>query len=583
MFSKLKNIFKNTKVINVVMAIVSLFGITYKGLLPAFDITTWLILICLIIVFNKVDVFDKKFKKEIMAFSIIFAFLNTLGNVTYALMADKSLYLFREIIRPVNVFYFIGIFNLIFVILKIFYPKIYKFKLKEEESKIKNTKKVFLITIIFILFCWLPYFIAFFPGILSYDSIEQLGFCINGFQSMSDHHPVLHTLFISFFYNIGYKLTGSNMLAVSLITIIQMAIMAMIFSAFIIFLHNRKVNDKVLIGVFIYYALVPLHGFYSITMWKDIIFAGSVLLLVMEIIKLIEKDNNKTLRIKDMVIFILISLLVLFFRNNGIYMYLLVILFGLILLKNIRLKLLLIFIIVLGIFGLIKGPVFNYFDIKKTESVEYLAIPIQQIGRMAYKNTLFDDEEKNLLNKLMPVDKIATEYNPKVSDGIKFSEFFNEDELNKNKYKYFKLWFNLVTKHFGTAVEAYLVSTVGYWYPSASHWTVFNYVFPNEFGLKNADIIPKLRPLMIKLESKSLPILNLEWSIGLCFWIILFMGSITIKRKGFKYIYPYIPILGIWLTMMVASPVFAEFRYIYSAFVTLPLLILMPQLKLKNE
>lgn len=578
---KTKEVLGETKILNVLMAIITFFSITYIEILPAFSVAAWLILICLIIVFNKVNIFAKEFKKETLIFAILFAFLNMIGHVTYGLMSSNSLNLFREIIRPVNIIYFVGMFNFFLVILKLFYPKIYNFKLKNENSKVKNPKKMFLLMIALILICWLPYFIAFFPGILSYDSIEQLRFVINGFEAISDHHPVIHTIFLAIPYNIGYFLTGSVVVGVVFASILQMVIMAAIFSSFIIFLHNRKVNDKVLLGVFLFYAILPVHAFYSISMWKDIIFSGGVLLLSMEMVKLMEYNSNKNFKTKDLIVFILVSLLCAFFRNNGIYMYVIVAIFSFILFKNLRKKLVIAFIIIFGIFFVVKGPIFNYFNVKKSESVEYIGMPLQQIGRMAFKNVKFNDKEKELLNKLMPIDKMAMEYDPKKADGIKFSEYFNEDVFNDNKSDYFKLWLNLVRKHPDIAIESYLVSTVGYWYPSASHWTVFKFVYKNEFGLKNADIIPNLRPLMTKLESKSLPILNLEWSIGLCFWMILFMGSLAIKKQGFKYIAPYIPVLGVWITTMIASPVFCEFRYIYGAFTTLPLLVLMPYLNLK--
>ena len=71
----------------------------------------------------------------------------------------------------------------------------------------------------------------------------------------------------------------------------------------------------------------------------------------------------------------------------------------------------------------------------------------------------------------------------------------------------------------------------------------------------------------------------MTWSIGLCFWIIALFSFIAVKKaKDIKAIYLYVPVIGIWLTMMIASPVFAEFRYVYGAFTCLPLLIIFPYL-----
>ena len=50
------------------------------------------------------------------------------------------------------------------------------------------------------------------------------------------------------------------------------------------------------------------------------------------------------------------------------------------------------------------------------------------------------------------------------------------------------------------------------------------------------------------------------------------MAMYVIYNKKYKSIVIYIPIIILWLTT-IASPVFGEFRYIYSMFTCLPILI----------
>ena len=83
------------------------------------------------------------------------------------------------------------------------------------------------------------------------------------------------------------------------------------------------------------------------------------------------------------------------------------------------------------------------------------------------------------------------------------------------------------------------------------------------------------------IDSKTIPIVCMEWSIALCYWIILILAFVTRRIKNKKSLYVFIPIFGIWITMLIASPVFGEFRYVYGAFATLPLLMVYPYLKLK--
>ena len=55
------------------------------------------------------------------------------------------------------------------------------------------------------------------------------------------------------------------------------------------------------------------------------------------------------------------------------------------------------------------------------------------------------------------------------------------------------------------------------------------------------------------------------------------------KRKGLKYIYAFVPVLGIWLTMLLASPVYGEFRYIFGAYTCLPLFVILPFIGEKKD
>ena len=61
-------------------------------------------------------------------------------------------------------------------------------------------------------------------------------------------------------------------------------------------------------------------------------------------------------------------------------------------------------------------------------------------------------------------------------------------------------------------------------------------------------------------------------SIGFMFWINLIILMYVIYKKKYKNILIFIPILAMWLTT-IASPVFCEYRYVFSMVVTLPVIV----------
>lgn len=318
-------------------------------------------------------------------------------------------------------------------------------------------------------------------------------------------------------------------------------------------------------------------------MWKDVIFSGLILLICIKLTQLY--DYNEDLKFKNLIPINVITLLMMFMRNNGLYIYIILLIFMLIVLKRNYKVLLLSFTIIFGVYCFVVFPVFNKLQIHRSEAAEYIGIPIQQIGRMAYKNISFSQYDIHLLDDIIGgVDNLKNNYMPDYSDGIKFSEEYNNDAFNNNKLAYFKMWFKLVLKHPDIALESYAISTLGYWYPGVNYFTTKNEVEENELGIvkspKASKPIQNYINILIKGDT---PIINMIWNTSIVFWIISIFCYVCIKRKGFRYILPYIPILGIWLTLMIATPAFAEFRYVYGAYVCLPLLISLPFMNNKKQ
>ena len=573
---------KKYKIINIIMALITYSVLCSYGIIKSYDILSWSILILLIFMYIKIDIKNKILKKDIIFLSILFSCLFVFGNIVYSLEKNRILNVFNELINFKNLFYIIGLFNLFFILLTYLIPKLYNYSLKKNNYKIKE-KTLFFISLIVILLAWLPYFLNFYPGTLISDSFTELNIIVNNFSILSNHHPIFHVIFIAIPYNIGLKIFKTMTSGIALATIFQMLIMASIFAYFLVFLKKRKVSKTILILILLYYAILPMHGYYSISMLKDVVFSGSILLLTMQTIKIIERYNNNELKFRKFISFIFISLLCILFRNNAIYMYLIFMIVSLLLFKKCYKTLYFLFMIVLGIYFIIQGPVFAYFNVQKSASVEYIAIPLQQIGRMTFKNVEFTEKEKEMINELLPIEEMSLAYNPKIVDTIKFNLNFNRSSLDNNKLAYLKLWLHLIFKYPSIAIESYAISTLGYWYPGVEYWSVVDGIDNNRYNITTESKLPNFVDKVLKeIKNKDFPILNIEWSIGLCFWIILIFLVLSLRINGIKGIYPYIPVFGIWLTMMIAAPVYAELRYVYGAYTSLPLLVLSPYL-IKNQ
>ena len=90
---------------------------------------------------------------------------------------------------------------------------------KEDRYKwLKNEKFITVMNIIVIFVAWIPFFLRFYPGIVTSDSYSQIEQTI-GLIGLSDHHPITHTAIIGIFINIGLKLTNNINVGIALYSI----------------------------------------------------------------------------------------------------------------------------------------------------------------------------------------------------------------------------------------------------------------------------------------------------------------------------------------------------------------------------
>ena len=530
--------------------------------------------------------FDKKTVVLSSILSFCFSIILILGKNINEFMYNSYVNIILNMFTIKNLFILIGFFVLFFYILMSLFNIFPKTLVLNENKRKLSSKKVFLISFVLIIIFWIPFFLHKFPGILNSDTIGEFGM-VEGIEKLVDHHPVGHAFFMGIFYNLGKTIFGSPNMGIATVTIIQMIISASIFSLVIKLLYERRVNTIILVASVIFYGILPINAFFQVTLWKDTLFSSVFLLFIIVLFLIFEKIQKKeTIKFSNYLIFCIISLFMLFFRNNAIYIFLFSLPFVVLSFKDQRKNISISFIIVIVIYFIVKGPVFNCLNIARTSTAESLSIPLQQIGRMANKNINFTDEEEKMINDVIPLDTLKKIYNPVLVDDIKFNSQFNIAPINNNKLDYFKLWISLVIKHPSTALEAYLSITLGYWYPNIEYSVIpSEVVSPNIMNIYNENKAPEILSRYtstIEPTSRKIPLFNLQWCIGILFWMILFQFVYIFINSEKKYLVFLIPIIGLWLTMMVATPVYASFRYVYGAFVTLPFILVLPFLKIKK-
>lgn len=420
------------------------------------------------------------------------------------------------------------------------------------------------------LFCWLPYFLYQYPGIIMTDSINQLKQVL-GLAPYSNHHPVVQTLLLQIFYRLGSLFTSDMLIAISFYTVFQMCFMAFCIAHLIKTFRLFQVRSLLCFLITLFYALVPYNAIFAINLWKDTLFAGFVLLFGCTMLRLIR--NCKPL---DLILFILSGIMICLMRSNGWYGFLVSFPF---LLYYYRKSAKIFFPSLAAIFltaAVVKYPLMNAFHVIQPDLIESLSIPAQQIAAVISNDRELTSEQSDLIGHVVDLNYVKELYDPFLSDYMKeLVRAGDQNYLVDHKKEFFSLYLKLGATYPGDYLKAYIDQTYGYWHPGAYHTTAEGEgISPNTLGLSTrhlikGPIVVKIREIATKLGS-MLPLYSLLWNMGTVFWFFVFCaGTVIIRGESKKLIYFLIG-FTLYLTVMIATPVANEFRYMYFMMFSLP-------------
>ncbi len=459
---------------------------------------------------------------------------------------------------------------------------LYNYNLNCKSLKINMTnKKFFIISMVVILLCWFPVFLAFFPSVFTYDCDFQLNFYFN--DAMSNHHPIIHTLMLAFFYNIGDWIFSSPNIGIMFYTIIQALIMAAIFAYVITYMYSKKVSSFVLILSMIFYAIIPINSILVLSATKDVIFSGLVLLTTVLWFDFKNKDISKL----KIVIYGFLWVIMLLFRNNAVYAFIITGIVFLFLKVNseFKKKAAIFFVSVFIGYFAIDATLMSVTNASKIWFVHSCSVPLQQIGRViSLKSDEVPQEQKDALFKYVP-ENVGDKYVGVFADYIK--NIARTPNIEEDKAGFFSEWFKLGLDYPGIYIDAFLDLNRGnIFIDDLSHSSV--YIIPpyierrgylmtqfRAYGeVKEDSFFEWLRDKMIYYFSdnhyQEFPIVSIIFSPALYTWLLIIYCIVMFYIRKRNLIFPIIFTLAYFFTVTL-GPV-CLVRYVYFVIICIPLL-----------
>ena len=544
-----------------------------------------IILLILLFIFYKKLSNNIKLDKKYRVFIIVMSFIFVLGY-SYQITSTGELFWGSILNILVSIIKIVG-YYLFFKVL-IYY--IVKFMQKEYVVNNKIIKKFsehpFLYLFIFLSICYGIFLVFYYPGIINYDNANQikemLGFhtryldAINPISSsaLTNFNPILHTVLLGGMFKIGLLLGNANF-GLFMYSLFQMLIVILIYSYAVSYSIKEKISPIYSFIILLILGLVPIFGYYSITAVKDTLYTAFLVLFSIEIYDFIKKEK---LNNHDFINLFLVSMLVILFRNNGLYIVIFTIPF--LLYKKEKIAIIGVIALIIMSYASFNNVFLPSVGISGTSIRETLSIPFQQTARLVkIHGNKVSDEDRKVIDKILDYENLAKDYNEDLADPVKNK--YNKDAEMKDLMEYFGVWFKGLVKYPLLYVDATINNITSYFYPFESSWKVYHKLNP-KLPLVGIDYhynsLDKAREFMHDYEvfSEYSPV-GIILNIGVITWTSILVFIMLCKNKYYIFLIPNI----ISILFCVLSPANTYYRYIYPSL--LIMICLFPIIKKLSE
>lgn len=537
----------------------------------------------------KNTVFRKSEHIAVGLFSIIFVFSLILGfHITIAdNVYDGST--FDNYISPYSIIDLVAIV-FVFPSLFIMLLSVYKFISSPQSIKtpphargytaninplrIKATLSLALIPFIF----WIPYLLIYWPGFIFGDTINSFS-QIAGLTPFNNRHPFLYTIFIEICLKIGNILGVGNTGGCILYCLIQMGFMAYAFSYLSRWITARcSLKNYWSLIIALIFSLSPYIATYSIAMWKDPFFSTALALATLLLMDFVLSKGAIVKSSKAWLpCFLILLLIIVFSRNNGIYIIacteIVLLVYWLVTRRKPersfahigKLAGAIACVVVLCL--VVTGPVYRALGVAPSPKVESVGILLNQMARVAALDGDMTESDREYLNSIVPLDEYKTLYTPATVDNLKWSASFNGVALEND---FFEHWLSLFAQNPRTYFEAWELQTFGFWAVNQPDVLSFGAnissgVPRNTVGAYAADLDDYQINAENKLGHDSLrnvfPQDSRSIPVSIIFWSVAFLSICLCLSGRARWVIALVPSLALLGTLIVASPIWYWPRY----------------------
>lgn len=429
------------------------------------------------------------------------------------------------------------------------------------------------VVFVLLLVCWIPVWLAFWPGHFSADSLTQFDTYYN--ETPYAHHPLLHTALLGACMTTGINLhpEGYATWGLAIYCGVQMVLLAACIAYGCWWLRRRGAPVWARLTVTLLFAIGPFYAPWAFCAQKDVLFAALVLVFCLQVVDL-WRFGVKPVRV---ILFVIIAVLMMLLRNNGVYALALAIPFGIWWAqKGKRVKTAVLLILCAAMYLAVNEGAIYLMEAEKGSRVEMLSVPLQQMARTLREDPdAIELDEDGVLETLYGDTQPAEIYHSQISDPVKWAVDY--DALDESIPALLALWAKMLPSHLDTYAEAFLIQNLPYFMPYSDMLYNFDMtVHQSEwFPIEQHSYLPRLREVYLQydqtLSFMGIPGTRLLSDTAFFVWLCLagFLYAIYSRQYGCMTAFAFL--IGIWITCLL-GPV-ALMRYMLGLFYAVPVLL----------
>ena len=504
------------------------------------------------------------------------------------------------------------------------------------------SERPFLIPFTVLVVAWLPTFIGSLPGIFMGDTGAQIRQWFNLPNGTSDylrlinpnvllngHHPVVHTAIIGTCVKIGIDVFHDCNAGLALYTSMQFIVTAMCLAYAVSTLRRFGVSLVVRGIVLAFFVTMPMFSNYAVLLTKDVLFADSLLVLIVQMAKLLAAGRERAgsrgqvrafegepcralFAAHDWAVLAVAALGTTFLRNGGAIFPLAVcvVAAGFSVFDAHRAKgiergsfrwvgALAVLAVCLAANWGFTNVFMPAHDITPGSKREMLSIPFQQTARFVQKHDglnsgvmdgvsdgLVTPHERRVIDRVLHYEDLGGRYDPDKSDAVK--NRFNECASDADLRAYFKVWAKMFKKDPECYISALTSNYYGYFYPSQKDVWFYSTVQSEHimdrpdnqlyfsFAPSKGHISRVCNHLvtLYRVAIQRIPLLSLTMSSASYVWVMVVVAVYLLRNRAWRSLALWVPVWGVLAVCLIGPCNGATYmRYLYPAILAIPFVV----------